>query len=349
MVNFFINLLMYRKYLLYEAIDFLADEDFKSWVIGGKSDDELSQHWQKVAECLPEKRQAMLSAEESIEKLQKGASAEHRRMEIWEAIEREMAVNSSSRPKTGVFGYLGKGYWAAASLLILCTLAVVFWPARPGDWEEVTTGHGPIRKVLLPDSSVVYLGAHSGVRFLRSWLPGQIREVWLSGNGFLDVRHLNSDPAVVREEHRFVVHTPGGPDIRVLGTAFEVKSREKEVAVELISGSVELAAGRNVQRMSPGERVVFGRDGQFVKQPQPSGIRVGWETGEMYFQNTTLQEAAARIGELFGVEIVIRTPGLLHRRLEGSIPCDSPDAAVLALRDILNMTLYKKGDLIYMQ
>ncbi len=342
---------MHRKYLLYEVIDFLADEDFKSWVVEGKRNKALSKHWEEVARHLPEKRDAMRLAENEIKKLllSDDGSSEHQRAAIWAAIERETGAGTPARSKAGVFAYIGRGYWVAASLLLVCSLAVAVWRFNKTDWEEVANGNGAIRKVMLPDSSEIYLCANSGIRFARTWKPGQSREVWLKGNGFLNVKHLNRDPARVEKHHQFVVHTTNGLDIRVLGTSFEVKNREKEVEVDLVSGSVELSAGGDSRRMSPGEQVVFGADRQFRLQEGVPGLKVDWESHEMYFRNATLIEAVGRISQLFGVGIIIRNPELYNRRLEGSIPCDSPEGAVFALRDILDITVYRQDGVFYMQ
>lgn len=342
---------MYQKYLLYEVVDFLADEDFKSWVVEGKRNDALSKHWEEVVRYLPGKRDAMRLAEDEIKKLllSDDGSSEHQRAAIWQAIERETAAGAPARSKARIFAYMGGGYWTAASFLLLCSLALAVWQYNKADWEEIATGHGNIRKVMLPDSSEIYLGANSGVRFARTWQPGKSREVWLKGNGFLNVKHLNRDPARVEKHHQFVVHTPNGLDIRVLGTSFEVKNKEKEVEVDLVSGSVELSAGGDLRRMSPGEQVVFGADRQFRLQEGLSGLKVDWEMREMYFRNASLMEAVGRISQLFGVDIIIRNPGLYDRRLEGSIPCDSPEGALLALRDILDITVYRQDGVFYIQ
>lgn len=343
---------MYQKYLLYEIIDFLADEDFKKWIIEEKTDEALSRHWEEVAGYVPEKRAAMLAAEEQIKRMARSDTRgiEPDRKEVWrgisDVIQQDLTIGGAGK----AFAYTKYGYWLAASLFLLLSAAgTVFWYSRAQAWEEVASENGKIRKVVLPDSSEVYLGANSAVRYARRWKQDRVREVWLRGNGFFNVKHLNRDTSGIADYHRFVLHAADNLDIEVLGTSFEVKSGDNSVEVDLKSGAVKLTAGRDSRRMSPGERVVFSPGKPFVLQEGSAPLSLDWEAREMYVHNLPLAEVVSRISQLFDVKIVILDPQLLSRRLEGSIPCDNAESAVMALRDILGLTVNKEGEVIYLR
>ena len=124
----------------------------------------------------------------------------------------------------------------AASLLIACF--VVYSPGnmKAGDSKAqntISTKRGSKSKIQLPDGTEVWLNADSKITYNENF-QGDIREVQLAGEAFFDV---------VKDENRpFIIHTEV-IDIKVLGTAFNVRSyaNEKNTETSLIRGSVEIS------------------------------------------------------------------------------------------------------------
>lgn len=103
---------------------------------------------------------------------------------------------------------------------------------KPVAHNTVITKRGSKSKVQLPDGTQVWLNADSRIVYNENFLGNQ-REVQLSGEAFFDV---------VRDESRpFIIHT-ATIDVKVLGTAFNVRSYadEKNTETSLIHGSVEI-------------------------------------------------------------------------------------------------------------
>src|SRR4029078_631833 len=98
--------------------------------------------------------------------------------------------------------------------------------------NTVSTKRGSKSKVQLPDGTQVWLNADSRIAYNEKF-QGNLREVTLEGEAYFDV---------VRDEKRpFVIHT-AAIDIKVLGTAFNVRSyaNEKNTETSLIRGSIEV-------------------------------------------------------------------------------------------------------------
>ena len=87
-------------------------------------------------------------------------------------------------------------------------------------WVDVRlTQKGEKVKLILPDSSVVYLGAGSKLTWPSHFVKGKLRNIQLEGEAFFEVKHDTSSP--------FIVHS-GQMQTRVLGTSFNVKQKANE-------------------------------------------------------------------------------------------------------------------------
>lgn len=98
--------------------------------------------------------------------------------------------------------------------------------------NTVVTQKGSKSNIQLPDGTDVWLNADSKISYDENFL-GDFREVTLTGEAYFDVvKDIN---------HPFIIHTKT-IDIKVLGTAFNVKAYDTDAATEtsLIRGSVEI-------------------------------------------------------------------------------------------------------------
>lgn len=132
---------------------------------------------------------------------------------------------------------------------------------------EISVPHGSRSRIVLPDSSVVWLNAGSKLNYNADFDRGN-RVVTLSGEAYFDVQY--------HELSVFLIHTQNA-DIRVLGTQLNVKSYPNEDIFEttVISGRVEVSV-IDENRLSqpillvPNQRMIYSRDEGNVKlQPLP--------------------------------------------------------------------------------
>jgi len=98
--------------------------------------------------------------------------------------------------------------------------------------QDLVAENGSRTRTILPDGSTVWLNAGSHISFNEDF-SGKTREVTLDGEAYFDV--------VKQPERPFIVHV-SGYNIKVLGTAFNVKSYTKDKTVEttLIRGLVQV-------------------------------------------------------------------------------------------------------------
>ncbi len=128
--------------------------------------------------------------------------------------------------------------------------------------SQVTTKPGSrITQIQLPDGSVVRLNSSSSLTYDKNF-GKNIREVSLIGEAFFDVTKDSSHP--------FIIHT-NVIDIRVLGTAFNVKSYpgDQNTETSLIRGKVEVTLkNRSNEKvyLNPNEKLVVANNSSFVNR-----------------------------------------------------------------------------------
>ncbi|MCR6722259.1 MAG: FecR domain-containing protein [Chitinophagaceae bacterium] len=133
-----------------------------------------------------------------------------------------------------------RNWLAAASVLLVIAMGAgwLLWNnLAPGvvtgaSKEALVAQKGSRTRSMLPDGTTVWLNAGSKLHFLTDF-NGASREVQLDGEAYFDVAKKEGKP--------FIVHT-GEIKIKVLGTAFNVKSypEDRNVETTLFHGRVQV-------------------------------------------------------------------------------------------------------------
>jgi len=125
----------------------------------------------------------------------------------------------------------------AASIVLLAGAWFIFFNNNTSEskklvLQEITTPLKSIREIKMPDGSTVWLNEGSKMEY-GDQFNDKIREVWLTGEAYFDV--------VKNKKKPFIIHA-GRINVKVLGTAFNIKSYpgEKNIETSLIRGSVEV-------------------------------------------------------------------------------------------------------------
>ena len=158
---------------------------------------------------------------------------------------------------------------------------------------QIITAHafsGMRSKVLLPDSTVVYLNAGSTLKY-PSRFSESLREVELEGEGYFDVR--------ANRNSKFAVNLKDGISIEVYGTKFNVDAYQIDsmVSATLLEGSIGFAyCGENGKRMlhklQPNQRLTFQPKDKSLKINGTEGLtETAWIDGQFIFKDTPIREA----------------------------------------------------------
>ena len=199
------------------------------------------------------------------------------------------------------FDIARRGLAAASILLIICSAAFFFLRRNaPADsaWITLDNPAGKIQRVLLPDSSEVWLNANSQLRYKKDF--SEKREIALDGEAFFKVRSISNNP--------FQVHSRGLVT-RVLGTSFNVNAykNERETRVSVQSGKVSVTETENNKPLA-----LLAADQEISYDSVASTMHVGkvpagntsWINGRWQFETAALEEIAGQLENWYGVRFV---------------------------------------------
>lgn len=192
-------------------------------------------------------------------------------------------------------------YFAAASLAVILVLFFTFRQFQP---SRIMAGAGEQLILDLPDGSDVQLNAMSEIRFSENKFQKK-RTLRLNGEAYFEVK----------EGSLFTVASEQG-EIRVLGTSFNVHSRDDYFKVSCITGRVLVETAARSDTLSRGESVSW-INSKYAKTIEPD-IRkaLSWKDGEFYYESTELRFVLDEIERQFGVSI--NASGIKDRHFTGS-------------------------------
>jgi transmembrane sensor len=234
----------------------------------------------------------------------------------------------------------GRFYWlkplrVAAALLIVVGAATVyhFWPRASPTFATVTNAAGQVKRVELPDGSMVWLNAASTVRYATEF--SKHRQVKLDGEAYFNVAH--------DADHPFTVET-GEIQTTVLGTHFNISAFHSAnlTTVSLLEGKVEVAAeGKEIAVLRPATQLQWDRSTKkaTINVADTAAI-VAWKAGRLQFRGQPLNQVVEALERWYGVHIRLATPGLSNCRYYLNFDSAMPLKDLLALLAEITKTEY---------
>lgn len=206
--------------------------------------------------------------------------------QAWVELEARLDTSHSQKGRTIRFSWKPLVTVAAAAAVIVAI--AIFWPKTNLIRREAMTAM--TEKIILPDNSVALLNAGSFITYSDDW--SKERTLTLSGEAFFEVIKGSS----------FSVITDNGL-VEVLGTSFNVFSREKDFRVECHTGRVKVSAGKSQMIIAPGNAAVW--DGRSLVFSQFDLTDGDWRVGEFVFENEPVGNVFEEIERQFGVKIIM--------------------------------------------
>ena len=273
-----------------------------------------------------------------------------------------VSIVTEPKKKTSIFSFTKKRMAIAAAVTGIMIMAGIYLnqlPAKetkvvPVQRSEVITRNGSKTRLTLPDGTKVWLNAGSKLSYPNTF-GNALREVALTGEAFFDVTKNPQKP--------FVIHT-SKMDIRVLGTAFNVKCYpdEKKIETSLIRGSIEVTLkDRPTEKiyLKPNEKLTLINDeviterkpntgkkkteesilaepmvtiGYITHQPADNSVvETSWVENKLVFRGETFEEVALKMERWYGVTINIANENLKKEHLTGAFEKENITQALDAL------------------
>lgn len=213
------------------------------------------------------------------------------------------------------------------------------------EFAEVNTRYGQIQQIKFPDGSSVTLNANSTLQYPEPFKDDEIT-LTLDGEAYFEMQPFKDENG---ERRKFSVETPDGY-ISIIGTSFNVNTRENETNIVLDEGEVEVvkSTDRNISvLMKPGEMARLSMsEGQIEVHEVNTEIYTSWRNLEWVFDETSLAEIAKRIEASYGVEVKIADKSLNEMKFSGTAPNQNLSVLLEGLKTLLDVPIEKKLDLI---
>ena len=339
----------HEKYAQFTLQDFLADDDFIQWVIN--PGEESNAFWRSFIIADPQKKDIILKAAAAIKEyrsLDTFYNAAHKDL-LWHRIEASIAKQPVANIPKKVFS-LPAFMRVAAAVIIVAGLS--FWLISRNSSPEqysFSTAFGEVKTIILPDHSQVTLNGNSSISYATAWKKNTVREVWITGEGYFNVTHLNTDSTHIKSTERFIVHC-GDVNIEVLGTTFNVKARHGKTNVALITGKIRIdytdaVAGNKAMIMAPGDYVEYAAKKLLVNKrlTKPAQVTT-WRANEISFADATLKEITETLQDNYGYTISVKDTTLLSLRIEGDISVNNVTDLLDVVATTLNIKIEQPAD-----
>ena len=294
-------------------------------------------------------------------------------------------INTTELPQIELSERKKSKYFKLKSFAIAAAIAgVVFTAAQffsyfnsekkiiPVEKNEIIAKKGTKSKLLLPDGTQVWLNSDSKLTY-SSAFNQELREVTLEGEAYFDV--------VKNPKKPFIVHT-SAIDIKVLGTAFDVKSYPQDATIEttLMRGSIEVKKNNepNTSKimLKPNEKLVYNKlleksnvnnisqsadnNHPLTTDPQvisistipknivdSARIETSWVYGKLLFEGETFRELAPRMERWFNVKINFINDKVANYRFRGVFENENIDEALIALELTASFKYSIKGNEVF--
>lgn len=181
-------------------------------------------------------------------------------------------------------------------------------------YNTLETPRGGEFRVVLPDSSVVWLNAASSLRFPTRF-SGSTRNVYLSGEAYFEIARNKSKPFIV---------SINNISVTVTGAQFNVKaySDESYVNTTLVEGVVQLSvagnAGSKPVTLRPGYQAVWENEKITVKEAYLEEA-LAWKKGLFVFRSEPIGSIMRKLSRWYDVEISVPDTALTELRFTGTI------------------------------
>ncbi|MDR0995145.1 MAG: FecR domain-containing protein [Tannerella sp.] len=274
-----------------------TQDKFKDWLLDDAHKAEKEEALADLWRSLPEGKadaSTLAALKQVEERTGAGKRSRNRRLHYWMVAAAVVAAALASGILTGLY------YHAHRQNAGPVALAECFAP------------DGELRRLVLPDSSVVTLNSGSLLVYPKQ-AGGHERYVYLNGEAFFEVKHDAERPFVVKTD---------GVDVRVLGTQFDVSAYpdEADITTTLLKGSVRLHFPKHPDlpdyQLQPDYQLIFNKKNAWPIMKKVSDKYIGaWRNNKLTFSASPLEKVLETFGHHFNVEVYFNSHSYYGRDL----------------------------------
>lgn len=246
---------------------------------------------------------------------------------------------------------LSKIWYVAASVLILVVLSFASYYHFSFESNFYQTTFGETKYIELKDGSMVTLNANSILKWDENWKKTGKRKVKLTGEAFFDIETLFVEDSDVKVG--FEIETKD-LIIDVVGTSFNVKSREEKTVVYLDKGEVHLNLQEDTENsnkkkiiLQPGDLVSYSRlTKELERNAGEKYENASWMSGIFTYNNESVQNILKSLEEIYGKSFDVKSYELMNKKLTTGLPFSDWQIVKSALELLLNSDITEEEGVI---
>ena len=198
---------------------------------------------------------------------------------------------------------------------------------------EYSTPYGVKGKIVLPDSSVVWLNSGSKIGF-PSMFTGNSRNITFNGEAYFDVKKDSLFP--------MKINTPHNINVVVTGTRFNLHSYREDpfFSLYLSKGKVNIQdkKGNVIHMLKEDESIEYNFSAKEIttrKAIEPSSI-VGWKNGWLIFDEEELKSVFKKMERWYGISFKISN----HFNLNNKLTAKFREESASQVLDLMKKNLF---------
>nr|WP_299071030.1 FecR domain-containing protein [uncultured Allomuricauda sp.] len=197
--------------------------------------------------------------------------------------------------------------------------------------------YGKTFKLQLSDGTKAHLNAGSSIKYPIKFLKGQDRQIFITGEAYLDVAKNPLQPFIVNANNL---------NVRVLGTQFNVNAYPEDEITEivLVEGSVGLysnSVAYDSQKstiLEPGFQAKYDKSTEQISTEEViTDIYTSWMKGELVFRNMSFKNIMKKLERHYDIKIVMNNKELSDKIFNASFGNEPLSKVLEGLKENYNI------------
>jgi len=209
------------------------------------------------------------------------------------------------------------------------TIKSTFSKSSSSKLNQLIVPYGKSSSITLPDSTIAYL--NSGSRLLYpSCFEGDIRKVYLVGEGFFKVSHKPEKPFIVKTNNL---------NVEAFGTSFNVSAYPGDQTTEVVLVTGKVGVGEStfnlfcdIKVLLPNQLALFDRTTRItsIKNVDVENY-TAWHKGYMNFESIDLSRIVLKIERRYNINIKLKDAFLRSKKISGKLKLREDKEVVLQI------------------
>ena len=308
--------------------DYLTDEGYKDEIIAWLQAQWAKNHWQTGGE---------IPSETMLEKI-RCEIEEHAKISSRQPTGQKIRMEQQSNVKSlriflryaAVLLFAFGLSWIMLKM-ITTSVDMEIVAGSSHQYNEIYVPYGSKTKVILPDSSTVWLNAGTRLKYPVIFNSNP-RHVFLDGEGFFEVTADRRNPFIVFSN---------GMNINVFGTKFNVMANADDPVIEttLVEGAIEIQWSKNEAvkqsdiSLKPGQKLTLHKEKEQyeIQNMQEEEVSIAWMENKLVFDRERFGDIKIKLERWYGVTIEVNDPEILDYQITGTFEKQTLEQAMEAL------------------